>query len=84
MPIGAGHGSWGRECVGTLRLEYRHVEVLKRSVGGAYWSWRWQLGGVRWRTAVGVLTPPSINDVSQRNLLELAMAADVRECFGTL
>ena len=27
------------------------------SVGGAYWSWRWQLGeGERWRTADGVLT----------------------------
>ena len=46
-----------RECVGALRLENRHVEVSIMSVGGAYWSWRWQLvEGVRWRTAVGVQT----------------------------
>ena len=47
----------GRECVGALRLESRHVEVSIRSVGGACWSWRWQLAeGLRWRTADGALT----------------------------
>ena len=30
-----------------------------------------------WRTAVGVLTRPSINEVSKRNLLQLAMATGV-------
>ena len=50
-----------RECFGALRLEYRHVEVSIRSVGGAYWSCRWQLReGVRWRTAVGVQTRRSV------------------------
>ena len=39
---------------------------------------------MRWRTAVGVLTRPSINEVTKRNLRELVMAAVVRECFGTL
>ena len=56
-----------------------------KTFGGAYWSWRWQLGeGMRWRNAVGVLTRPSFNEVTKRNLLELVMAAIVRECFGTL
>ena len=51
------------------------------SVGGAYWSWRWQLGvGVRWRTANGAMTRLSHNEVSRRRLLELAMAACVMEC----
>ena len=39
---------------------------------------------MRWRTAVGVLTRPGIYEVSYRSVEELAMAADVRECFGTL
>ena len=39
---------------------------------------------MRWRTAVGLPTRPSIYEVSQRSLLELAMAAHIRECFGTL
>ena len=39
---------------------------------------------MRWRTAVGVLTRPSINEVTKRKLLELVMAAVVSECFGTL
>ena len=46
-----------RECVGALQLGYRHVELSIGSVGGAYWSWRWQLGeGLRWRTADGAVT----------------------------
>ena len=59
--------------------------MSKRSIGGAYWSWRWQLGeGVHWRAAVGALTCPSVNEVSKRRLLELAMAAGVREFVGAL
>ena len=46
------------------------------SVGGAYWSWRWQLGdGVCWRTADGAVTRLSVNKVSKRRLMELAVAA---------
>ena len=46
-----------REFVGAMNMEHWHVEMSKRSIGGAYWSWRCQLGeGMRWRTAVGVLT----------------------------
>ena len=61
-PIGAVDCSWGMECVGALRLEYRHIEVSIRSVGGAYWSWRWQLAeGLRWRTADGALTYANVN-----------------------
>ena len=53
------------------------------SVGGAYWSLRWQLcDGVRWRTADGAMTRLSVNEVSRRRLLELAMAAGVMECVG--
>ena len=37
---------------------------------------------MRWRTAEGALTRPSVNEVSRRHLLELAMAAEVRECIG--
>ena len=43
-PIGAGDGSCGRECVGALRLMYRHVEVSIMSVGAPFGagdgSWR--------------------------------------------
>ena len=39
---------------------------------------------MRWRTAVRVLIRPSVNEVSKRRPLELAMAAGVRECFGIL
>ena len=38
--------------------------------------------GVRWRTADGAMTRLSVNDVSRRRLLELAMAAGVWECVG--
>ena len=52
----------GRDSVGARQMEYRHVEVSIRSVGGAYRSYRWQLGEeVRWRTAVGVQTRRSVN-----------------------
>ena len=52
------------------------MQMSIRSVGGAYWSWRWQLGeGVLWRTAVGVQTRRIVNWVSRRRLLELARAA---------
>ena len=44
-------------------------------------SWR---EGVLWRTAVGVQTRRSVNSVSRRRLLELAMAAGLRECVGAL
>ena len=40
--------------------------------------------GERWCTADGILTCPNVNEVSKRRLLELAMAADVRECVGAL
>ena len=50
-----------RECFGALWLEYRHIKVSIRSVGGAYWSCQWQLGeGLRWRTADGALTPANV------------------------
>ena len=39
---------------------------------------------MRWRAAVGALTCPSVNEVSKRRLLELAMAAGVREFVGAL
>ena len=39
---------------------------------------------MRWRTAVGVLTRPGVNEVSKRHLLELATAAEVRECVSAL
>ena len=39
---------------------------------------------MRWRTAVGALTCPSVNEVTKRDLLELAMAAGVREFVGAL
>ena len=32
------------ECVGARPMELRHDKVSMKSVGGAYWSWRWQLG----------------------------------------
>ena len=54
------------------------------SVGGAYWSWRWQLGvEVRWRTANGAMTRLSVDEISRKCLLELTMAAGVMECVGT-
>ena len=34
---------------------------------------------MHWRTAVGAVTRPSANEVSRRHLLELTMAAGVRE-----
>ena len=37
---------------------------------------------MRWRTADGAMTQPSVNQVSKRCLLELAMAAGVKECVG--
>ena len=40
--------------------------------------------GVRWRTADGALTRLSVNEVSRRRLLELAMAAEVWECVAWL
>ena len=50
------------------------------SVGCAYWSWRCSWGdGVRWRTADGAMTRLSVNEVSMRRLLELAMAAGLME-----
>ena len=39
---------------------------------------------MHWRTAVGAVTRPSANEVSRRQLMELAMAAEVRECIGAL
>ena len=54
-----------------------------KSVGGAYWSWRWQLGdGVRWLKVDGAMTRLSVNKVSKRRLMELAVAAGVMECVG--
>ena len=38
--------------------------------------------GVRWRTANGAMTRLSVNEVSKRRLLELAMTAGVKECVG--
>ena len=40
--------------------------------------------GERWRTADGVLTRLRDNEVSKRNLQELAMAPHIREWIGTL
>ena len=40
--------------------------------------------GVRWRTADGALTRLSVNEISRRRLLELAMGAGVMECVGAL
>ena len=37
---------------------------------------------MRWRTAEGALTRPSVNELNRRRLLELAMAAGMRECVG--
>ena len=37
---------------------------------------------MRWCTADGAMTRLSINEVSRRRLLELAMAARVMECVG--
>ena len=37
---------------------------------------------MHWRTAVGVLARPVVNEVIRRHLLELAMAAEVRECIS--
>ena len=39
---------------------------------------------VRCRATIRALTYPSINEVSKRRLLELAMAAGLRECVGAL
>ena len=38
--------------------------------------------GVRWRTADGAITRLSVNKVSRRRPMELAMAAGVMECVG--
>ena len=38
--------------------------------------------GVRGRSADGAMTGLSVNKVSRRRLLELAMAAGVMECVG--
>ena len=38
--------------------------------------------GVRWRTADGAMTKLSVNEVSRRRLLELALAAGLMECVG--
>ena len=37
---------------------------------------------MRWRTADGAMTQLSVNEVSRRRLLELAMAAGMMECVG--
>ena len=37
---------------------------------------------MHWRTADGAMTRLSINEVSRRRLLELAMAAGVMECVA--
>ena len=37
---------------------------------------------MRWRTAEGALSSPSVNGVSTRRLLTLAVVAGMRECFG--
>ena len=39
---------------------------------------------MHWRTAFGVLARPVVKEVNRRHLLKLAMAAEVRECFGAL
>ena len=38
--------------------------------------------GVRWRTADGAMARLSVNEISRRRILELAMAAVVTECIG--
>ena len=38
--------------------------------------------GVRWRTADGAITRLSVNKVSRRRSMELAMAAGVMKCVG--
>ena len=37
---------------------------------------------MRWRTADGAMTRLSVNNVSKRRLMELAVAAGVMECVG--
>ena len=37
---------------------------------------------MHWRTAVGVLARPIVKEVNRGNLLELAMAAEARECIS--
>ena len=37
---------------------------------------------MRWRTADGAMTKLSVNEVSRRRLLELALAAGLMECVG--
>ena len=37
-----------------------------------------------WRTAVGKLTGSGVNEVIKRQLLELAMADEMRDCVGAL
>ena len=39
---------------------------------------------MRWRSAEGALTHPSVNELNRRRLLELAMAAGLRERLGAL
>ena len=42
---------------------------------------------MHWRTAVGTLTRERVNEINRinsRHLIELAMAAGVRECVGAL
>ena len=39
---------------------------------------------MRWRTAVGALTRSNVNEISKKRLLELAMAAGLRERVGAL
>ena len=54
-----------------------------KTVGGTYLSGDGSWGDqVRWHTAEGALTSPSVNGVSRRRLITLAMAAGMRECVG--
>ena len=39
---------------------------------------------MHWRTEEGALTRPSVNELNRRRLLELTMAAGVRERVGAL
>ena len=39
---------------------------------------------MRWRTADGAITRLSVNEISRRRLLGLAMAAGMWECAGAL
>ena len=39
---------------------------------------------MHWRTAQGALARPSVNELNRRRLLELTMAAGVRERVGAL